>query len=754
MPTYRFPVLLWEDFQGRSTAGLVEYNQNSVGDNRAAAMSQLKEYLTWVYENSPWQQAPDFLDATLTSFKVAVRPEYRVGDRIFPCEESVSLSVACVHGRQESGLLVCALPMLDIRFYYYDPNALKGLVVTYVQESLKDLTPQKLSRYLPPKEVSLEEIVLQPAIKKPARRTKPTLRRLESVAEPLGEAGIRRQFSRAWERDLEVVDLVRRLTREKANVILVAEPGAGKTAVLVDAVRQIERQTNSVEVSEGEDHSDYPHKFWLTNGARLIAGMQYLGQWEERCEAVIEELSNIGGVLCVENLLDLVRTGGIEPAESIANFLLPYVQRRELRLVAEATPAELDACRRLLPAIVDSCQILNLAPLGREKAIAVLQRVVTLAKQNLGVSADDGIIELVYRLFARFFPYHAFPGKTVAFLNRLFEQSSIDHRRNINVRAIVDHFVRQTGLPELFLRDEIPLNETDVLEELNSRVIGQERACATAAGVITTFKAGLNDPGRPIAVLLFCGPTGVGKTELASSIARFFFGHGDHADRLIRVDMSEYAGIGAAQRLIGDPRGEPSVLIRRVRQQPFVVVLLDEIEKAAPEVFDVLLSLFDEGRLTDRYGRTTFFRSAVIIMTSNLGSERLDSIGFDKQAPSSYDAAASSFFRPEFFNRIDAIVQFNPLRREDILTITRTELSQVAQREGLTRSNIRLVCSEALINQVAAKGFDQRYGARPLQRTIETTVVAPLARYLVEHSGLRDKNLRADVNDKEEVVFG
>ena len=199
-------------------------------------------------------------------------------------------------------------------------------------------------------------------------------------------------------------------------------------------------------------------------------------------------------------------------------------------------------------------------------------------------------------------------------------------------------------------------------------MIDQPEACEAAANVVMTFKAGLNDPHRPLGVLLFCGPTGVGKTEMAQALARYFFGGGGERtdkQRLIRLDMSEYAGFDAVERLLGPPHGEPSELIRKIRQQPFTVLLLDEIEKAAPDVFDVLLGVFDEGRLTDRFGRVTNFRSALIVMTSNLGADRQTPVGFDATARPRYRDEAMAFFRPEFFNRIDAVVTFHPLGRRD-----------------------------------------------------------------------------------------
>jgi ATP-dependent Clp protease ATP-binding subunit ClpC len=753
-------VLIWQDFEGYHTAALVEWEERAaLGRTAAEARDQLEEFLLWSYAKKPWLPAPDFLEPELAKFTVHVRPEYQIEGRPQPCDEMLSLTVYAVSGRQEGGLLVCALPMLNVRFYYYEADALKGLVTRYTQLKLQGLSPQALSRHLPPRRVLLDEVVVRVRPRETQHQWEPCLPTLTAVAEPLGQRGLRRQFGRAWEREEQVAECVRRLGRERANVLLVGDPGSGKTTVLVQAVQTLERK------AEPEDGEEAPararRRFWLTSGSRLIAGMKYLGQWEERCEAVIEELAAIDGVLCVDNLLDLVRIGGRSPSNSVAAFFLPYLQRGELRLAGEATPAELEACRRLLPGFADVFRTLELPAFTRRQALAVLDRAAASSRQDLHLEVEHGVTELVYRLFRRFAPYHAFPGKAVAFLAELFEHAGRSRGgvtpplpRGVTVEQVYRQFVRRTGLPELFLRDDLPLPRSEVLEAFRRWVIGQEEACAAAADLVTTFKAGLQDPGRPVGVLLFCGPTGVGKTELARAIAAYFFGHGEQADRLIRLDMSEYAGPGAADRLVTQPGGEPSELIQKVRQQPFVVVLFDEIEKAAPEVFDVLLGVFDEGRLSDRFGRITVFRSAVLIMTSNLGAGKEEAFGFGRQAAVPYDAEALAFFRPEFFNRIDAVVTFRPLGEETILAITRKELAEVGRREGLARLGVRLTWTERAVRRLAQEGFDARYGARPLQRTLEALVVTPLARYLLDHPDLRGGELGLDYDpDREEFFF-
>lgn len=750
MATYRFPVLVWQDHAGWFTAALVEWEDRAgVGRSARAALDQLHDYLAWLYAEKPWWLVPDFLEPRLTSFTVPIRPEYRTCERVYPCQEIFPLRVLAVQGRQEDGLRQCALPTLQVRFYYHEDDALPNLVTHYVQQRLEGLTPQELSRFLPPLNATLDEVVLQGVFREKQRRRDDEFEALSAVAEPFSDRRMRRQLSRAWERDQEVEVVVRKLGIERANVLVVGEPGSGKTTVLAEAAGKLDPRREAERTEDGVPGK----RIWLTAAPRLISGMQYLGQWEARCEEIVAELRQANAILCVENLLDLVKAGSRQATASVASFFLPYLQRGEMRMAAEATAAELDAVRRLLPGLADVFQVIHLPDFDRSRAVNVLDRLATQHAQNLHLETGRGVVDLVYHLFRRFVPYQVFPGRAATFLTEVFHRVRDERKTEVTTDDVVRHFVRRTGLPELFLRDEVRLEYAEVLEHFQAQVIGQEGPCRAAAELVTTFKAGLNDPGRPVGVLLFCGPTGVGKTELAKTLARYFFGHGEQAERLIRLDMSEYAGPRSGERLLTGPDGEPSEVVRKLRQQPFCVVLFDEIEKADPEVFDVLLSAFDEGRLSDRYGRVTTLRSAVILLTSNLGAGKQEPFGFGSQSEGKYEHEAMSFFRPEFFNRLDGVVTFEPLSRETVLTITRKELAELGRREGLARAGLRLTWSDRLVEHLARAGFDARYGARPLQRTLEAMVVTPLARFLLTNAHLREVELRADLSDLGTVVF-
>lgn len=278
MQTHRFPVLIWENFSGHYTACLVENEEDfsapfaAVGTSVRDVLQQLKEYLVWSFESLPWRSTPDFHDPKLLEFRVEVRPEYQVKGRVYPCEESVSLRVACVYGRQASGMLVCALPFLGFQFYYYESKALRGLVTAYVQESLKNHTPQQLSRYLPPKNLRLEELIVSGG--KPKAVTfldAPEPQHLKLVADPVGSDAMRRSYSRAYTREAKVAELAQLLGPERANVLIVGDTGVGKTSVLVEAVRKLEREWHDRSKAGGANESS--HKVWVTNAARLIAGM-------------------------------------------------------------------------------------------------------------------------------------------------------------------------------------------------------------------------------------------------------------------------------------------------------------------------------------------------------------------------------------------------------------------------------------------------------------------------------------------------
>lgn len=747
MQIFKFPVLVWKDQAGFYTAALADPESVvtervpvvAYADSAREALLEIKDYLSWFYKKFPHTSGPTIGKFELAHYKVPVRPEYRLNQRVFPYERSLTLTADVVECTHAGGYSSVTIPRFGVEFFHTQGEP-KDLVKHYVQEKLSGLPPHVVARYLPVEEVRLETVTAKERADKPEVKVEPDLSHLAAVAEPIGTKTFKSKFHRPFGRDDAVTQLLERLKGRGSNVLLVGEQGSGKTSVLLEAARKVEKSRSSAR---------YPRRFWQSRGARFIAGMKYLGQWEERTEYVVEALGEIEGILCLESLQEVIQTGGRGPEDSVAAFLAPYIERGELVVIAEATPKELEACRRLLPGFVDLFSTLVLPNFNPGQAQSVLAELVGQLDAKYRLTADPNTVGECYRLHKRFLPYHAFPGKASSFLHQLYEECKSKGLR-INRRSAVERFSRETGLPLKLLRDEELLPVKEIRGFFEERVIGQPQACRAVTDLVGTFKAGLNDPERPLGVMLFCGPTGVGKTEMAKAVSKCFFGAG--IDRLVRLDMSEYSGPGASYRLLGS-EALPGELIRKVREQPFTVVLLDEIEKADPEVFDLLLGVFDEGRLTDPWGRVTTFLSTVIIMTSNLGVSALRPIGINQSRTPSYQAEVRDFFRPEFFNRIDSIVGFEPLSSASILQITEMELKAVTNRDGMSGRGLSLRWTDEVPLYLADLGYDAHYGARPLKRAIEEHIVVPLARFLVENPDIRDCVIYLE-KEGENIVLG
>jgi ATP-dependent Clp protease ATP-binding subunit ClpC len=743
--TLRIPYATWTDRAGLTTACLIEMGISAASPSMKEAVEEVEGYVKWLDRNFEHINS-DFHDASLVEFPIQVRGEYREQDRVYPCATKIQLNVTAVLGKREDGQRLAVLPLFSHSFYYHDEVLLREMVAHYVQEHLKGQPPERILALLTPLTFGLGEIVLRAG-----RRTRSAddedreCTALKSVAERLGSRSHRSQGAHAWERETELKKLLLILTSGSGNVLLVGPPGSGKSALLATAARRLDRRPDFADDEESAD-DERPRgapRLWLTRAAQLIAGMCYLGQWQTRCEKVLDELRNQNGIICFDRLVEVITTGGTGPGDGIAAFLQPYIEDADLRMIAETTPEELQAARRMLPSFVELFQIVNVEPMDEERTQMVLQRIEQLERKPGGPLVDKGVLAGIGRLFRRFSPYASPPGAEARFLREELRRAQRSGVKQFTQDDVTRAFATRTGLPEKLLADRQTLPFDGIQEALQRSVIGQPDACAAVASVIASLKAGVNDPRRPLGVLLFCGPTGVGKTELAKTASQFLFGHGEQPEkRLVRLDMSEYALRGAAARLICDARGRPSAFLQRVRRHPFCVVLLDEIEKASPDVFDTLLSLLDEGRLTDPYGRVTVFRSALVIMTSNLGTERQRSLGFGGARAPNYQDEALACFRPEFVNRLDAIVPFGALSHEMILEITRKELGELPRREGLSRSRMTLTWTDEVVECLARHGFDRRFGARPLQRGIEQHVAGPLARFLVENPGLTDGALK------------
>jgi ATP-dependent Clp protease ATP-binding subunit ClpA len=485
--------------------------------------------------------------------------------------------------------------------------------------------------------------------------------------------------------------------------------------------------------------------FWRILPQRITHSAKYLGEWQATCEELIDEASSTNSILWMVSMVRLMMSGGSGPEDSVAAFFRPMLTQGRVQMIGEATPQELESMRRLLPGFVEAFHLIHLDEMVEFEVQNVLSKYAQFAQNNFKIKIDKTVLDLSYRLLSRFYPYESFPGKAIKFLGKCLADARLNRSEAITLEDANAQFIQQTGLPELLLNDKLAWEEAELLQFFNDRIIGQPRAVEQLCSLVKIFKAGINNPQRPIATLIFAGPTGVGKTACAKTLAEYFFGKGQHKTPLIRIDMSEYQHAFLIDRLIGAGQ-EPGQLVREVREKPFSVLLLDEIEKADPAIFDALLAVLDEGMLVDGFGRVTHFKNTIIIMTSNLGGSSRRNVSFSDttSAENRYYSAIMKHFRPEFVNRIDSLVVFDELSKEGIRDLARRELNELSRREGFAKKNIQLLFSERLIDYLVGIGFDERYGARPMQRAIEQGVIGPLALWLLENPARNNHTLLVD----------
>lgn len=722
----KLPVLLWQDLSQQTTAVLLRDEPIvALADSAKAALQELKAWMQAYQQQNPWDFPAEILEPQLLMVQVKCLARYQIAERSFYDSQPIALSVACVHGIM-FGYGVAFLPMFKLQFFFHSLETLPQLVQHHVQDFFQQHPQQSPLSYLAAVDFRLDFLRLQETHEHPRSDQNTRLRYLPNVAFALHQRG---QFiGRALEREAEIEALLPCLEQGGA-LALMGAPGVGKSQLLREAVRQLGQTRQS------------PPQFWLTRPAHLIAGMRYLGQWEERLGQILQELEEVQGTLCIEGLVELITLGGSSPQSSIGAFLLNALEYGELKLIIECTPEELDACRRLLPSLTQKLRPFVLKPLEKSQAIAVLEQTLKESARLAQISTDHHLAASLYQLFRRWQPYQSLPGPAIEMIRKLCERRQAQGAKHLGFADLLSAFAQHLQVDEALLNDAVLWSADELQQDFCQQVMGQDAACEALSQMMLMAKTGLNDPGKPLGVFLFCGPSGVGKTALVKVLAQKLFGRHSR-ERLIRLDMSEFSGPGAAEQLLTQPNGEPANWLLEVRQYPFSVILLDEIEKAAPEVFDVFLSLFDEGRLTDRFGRCSHFCNSVIILTSNLGAGSAPAIGFNPHQSQDFEKAVRAFFRPEFYNRLDAVVSFNSLSQKSVRQIAQKELYALSQREALIQQELKLEWEQDVVDLLIELGFDPDYGARPLQRALEQQIAVPLAHFLLEHPDLSAQSLR------------
>ena len=604
--------------------------------------------------------------------------------------------------------------------------------------------------------------------------------------------------------------------RKKNNPVLIGEPGVGKTAI-VEGLALLIANSQCPDVLRD-------HRVLSLDMAAVIAGTKYRGQFEERLKAVMNEIAqNKNIILFIDELHTLVGAGAAEGAIDASNMLKPALARGELQCVGASTLNEYRKYIEKDGALERRFQTVMVEPPTVEETVEILKGLRKKYEDHHRVEIPDDTLAAAAELSERYITDRFLPDKAIDVIdeagararlasqapppqiadlkadlekvnlqkeeavrdqnferaaslrdqerelqgrirqaNEEWEKERQTRRPVIDVEAVSFIVSRWTGIPVTRLQEAEATRLLRMEDELHESVVGQDEAIHAVARAIRRSRAGLKDPNRPIGSFVFCGPTGVGKTELARSLARFLFAD---ASALIRVDMSEYMEKFSVSRLIGAPPGyvgyeDSGTLTKAVRRKPYSVVLLDEIEKAHPDVFNILLQVLDEGHLTDNYGRIIDFKNTVVIMTSNVGARDIMSgktMGFHgADAKQDFERMQervkdelNRVFNPEFLNRLDDIIVFHPLDREHISQIVSVLMREVQRRLG---DEVRL--TPAALDFLVDKGYDQNFGARPLRRAIQRHIEDPLSEKILLGEIARGDEIEVDVSeDKERLVF-
>jgi ATP-dependent Clp protease ATP-binding subunit ClpC len=615
-------------------------------------------------------------------------------------------------------------------------------------------------------------------------------------------------------RDSEILRVIQVLSRRtKNNPVLIGEAGVGKTAI-------VEGLAQKIIVSDVPENLLNKRVVALDLGA-MIAGSRFRGEFEERLKASMEEIQRAQGeiILFIDELHTVVGAGSAQGAMDASNMLKPALARGELQCVGATTLdeyrqyVERDAAleRRFAPVFVDEPSL--------DETIEMLRGLRDRYEAHHNVQYSDAAIVAAAKLSSRYVTDRRLPDKAIDLMDeaaaklrvalhtlppdlktlkteidklstseeeasaardyeraqinkaeRLRLETEFNARRDawrgeqrldeiVDERDVAEVIAAWTGIPISQMMETEAQKLLHMEERLHERIVGQERAIAALADAIRRSRSGLSDPRRPIGSFIFLGSSGVGKTELAKALAEFLF---DDEEALIRVDMSEYREQHTVSRLFGAPPGyvgyeQGGQLTEQVRRRPYSVVLFDEIEKAHPDVWNSLLQLLDDGRLTDGQGRVVNFRNAVIVMTSNVGTsfvKRSGALGFagmaaaEREDHKRIEEALKQTFRPEFINRIDEIIIFEPLAEADVIEIVKLQVKDVQARLA-EQGNLSIELTEPAQRWLAAQGFDKDFGARPLKRAIQRYVESPLSVRLLRGEFKSGDRVRIDMADDQ-----
>ena len=558
-------------------------------------------------------------------------------------------------------------------------------------------------------------------------------------------------------RDTEIARVIEILgRRKKNNPMLIGEPGVGKSAI-VEGI--------ALRIASGDISPVLAKKRIISlDIASVVAGTKYRGDFEKRLKAIIKEAQTDPDlILFIDEFHTIVGAGGASGSLDAANMLKPALARGELQCVGATTMDEFTKIVEKDGALDRRFQKIVVEPTDPDETLEILRHLKSHYEEFHHITYTDDALEAAVRLTDRYITDKSLPDKAIDALDEAGSMVRLNLARKkgspsvVTAEDIAAVVSKMTGIPAGRVAESEGNRILKMSQRLKSRIIGQDSAIDTVVRAIQRGRAGLKDPHRPIGTFLFFGPTGVGKTQLARSLAEYLF---DSEENLVRIDMSEYMEKFSVSRLIGAPPGyvgyeEGGQLSERVRRKPYCVVLLDEIEKAHPDIFNLLLQVMDEGRLTDSNGRTVDFKNTIVIMTSNVGSREVEEygngIGFatagrklEDDRKSVVAKAVKKAFPPEFINRVDEQVYFNSLTREDIERIIDIELKDLKARA--LEAGYRITVTPSAKRFVAEAGYDPAYGARPLKRAITRYIEDPVSEFIIS-----DRVLTSRQKGTEEV---